>query len=140
MTSQVLGRALGAQVPVSLDPQGCASCVPGPRTCIHRSFVLSSLAQTLSLHLAFLARAATDFRKSSFANNLKRTEKTTSLVPLIQQPVALAGLEGASWTPWGVSKDGAGPQGWMEEGRGTVGAPRHLEPGQRPQLTLCLCS
>ena len=101
MTSQVLGRALGAQVPVSLDPQGCASCVPGAHTCSHRSFMLSSLAQTISLHLAFLARAATDFRKSSFSNNLERTEKTTSLVPLIQQPVALAGLRGGKLDPLG---------------------------------------
>lgn len=64
-------------------------------TCIHRSSTLSSCAQTISLHLAFLASAVSDARKSSFSNNLERSgKKKRSLVPLILHPGALAGLWG----------------------------------------------
>lgn len=76
--------------PRSTGPRG----VPRPSvpsTCIHWSSKFSSSGHTVSLHLAFLARAVTDFRKSSFSEILGRAGR------------------------WHLTALGSGTQAWVGE-------------------------
>lgn len=69
--------------PMSPDLQEDPPCVSHPphppphgaQTCIHRSSLLCSSEGTVTLHLASLARAITDFRKFSFSSTLERARQ-----------------------------------------------------------------